>query len=231
VGHVTLAVLCAATSLFTDLGTGQSTEHALRTCLIAMRLTAGLGFGTEACREVLYVSLLRLLGYTADAHQAAGLAGGDEIGFLAGMAPVKATGSPHEEIARLIGLVAAEEAMPRRLRLGAGGEIKGNGSTGHGNRYLARVLGEAAVAAGRTDSFLGARYRRIARRRGRKKAMVTVGRSLRVIIWHLLADPNTRFHELGADHYDRHVNTHAKRRNHIRQLEALGYRVTLEPAA
>jgi transposase len=111
------------------------------------------------------------------------------------------------------------------------GKTKGNGSTGHGNRYLARVLGEAAVGAGRTDTFLGARYRRIARRRGKKKALVAVGRSLLVIIWHLLADPDTRFHDLGADHYDRHANTLAKRRNHVRQLEALGYRVTLEPAA
>jgi transposase len=111
------------------------------------------------------------------------------------------------------------------------GKTKGNGSTGHGDRYLARVLGEAAVNAGRTDTFLGARYRRLARRRGKKKAIVAVGRSILVIIWHLLADPDTRFHELGADHYDRHVNTHAKRRNHVRQLEALGYRVTLEPAA
>ncbi len=111
------------------------------------------------------------------------------------------------------------------------GRTKSNGSTGHGNRYLARVLGEAAVVAGRTDTFLGARYRRIARRRGKKKAIVAVGRSLLVIIWHLLADPNSQFHELRADHYDRHVNTHAKRRNHIRQLEALGYHVTLEPAA
>jgi transposase len=111
------------------------------------------------------------------------------------------------------------------------GKTKGNGSTGHGNRYLARVLGEAAVTAGRTDTFLGARYRRLARRRGKKKAIVAVGRSLLMIIWHLLADPDTRFHDLGADHHDRHVNTHAKRRNHIRQLEALGYKVTLEPAA
>ena len=111
------------------------------------------------------------------------------------------------------------------------GKTNGNGSTGHGNRYLARVLGEAVVCAGRTDTFLGARYRRIARRRGQKKAFVAVGRSLLVIIWHLLADPDTRFHELGADHYDHYVNTHAKRRNHIRQLEALGYKVTLEPAA
>ena len=66
------------------------------------------------------------------------------------------------------------------------GKNKGNGSTGHGNRYLARVLGEAAVIAGRTDTFLGERYRRIARRRGKKKAIVAVGRSMLVIIWHLL---------------------------------------------
>ena len=111
------------------------------------------------------------------------------------------------------------------------GRTKSNGSTGHGNRYLARVLGEAAVVAGRTDTFLGARYRRLLRRRGKKKAIVAVGRSLLVIIWHLLANPDTHFHDLGADHYDRHVNTLTKRRNHIRQLEALGYRVTLEPAA
>ena len=111
------------------------------------------------------------------------------------------------------------------------GKTKGNGSTGHGDRYLARVLGEAAVSAGRTDTFLGERYRRIARRRGKKKAIVAVGRSILVIIWHLLDDPDTRFHDLGPNYYERHVNTTAKRRNHIRQLEALGYKVTLEPAA
>lgn len=69
------------------------------------------------------------------------------------------------------------------------GKNKGNGSTGKGNRYLARVLGEAAVGAGQTDTFLGARCRRVARRRGKKKTMVAVGRSLLVIIWHLLSDP------------------------------------------
>jgi transposase len=111
------------------------------------------------------------------------------------------------------------------------GKTKGNGSTGHGDRYLAAVLGEAAVKAGQTDTFLGERYRRIARRRGRKKAIVAVGRSILVIIWHLLADPDSGFHDLGTDHYHRYVNTASKRRNHIRQLEALGYKVTLEPAA
>lgn len=111
------------------------------------------------------------------------------------------------------------------------GKTKGNGSTGKGDRYLARVLGEAAVAAGRTDTFLGARYRRIARRRGKKKATVAVGRSLLVIIWHLLADPDARYQDLGADHYDRKVSTTAKKRSHLRGLEALGYHVTLEPTA
>jgi transposase len=111
------------------------------------------------------------------------------------------------------------------------GQNKGNGATGHGNRYLARVLGEAAVIAGRTDTFLGERYRRIARRRGKKKAIVAVGRSILVVIWHLLSDPETRFNDLGADHFTRNVNPEAKKRNHIRQLEALGYTVTLEPAA
>lgn len=111
------------------------------------------------------------------------------------------------------------------------GRKKGNGATGHGNRYLASVLGEAAVSAGRTDTFLGERYRRIARRRGKKKAIVAVGRSILVVVWHLLSDPDTGFHDLGSDYYDTHLNTSNKKRNHVRQLEALGYKVTLQPAA
>jgi transposase len=78
------------------------------------------------------------------------------------------------------------------------GKRKGRGSTGHGNPYLARVLGEAAVAASKTDTFLGERYRRIARRRGAKKAIVAVGRSILVIAWHLLSDPEAHFQDLGA---------------------------------
>jgi transposase len=111
------------------------------------------------------------------------------------------------------------------------GKRKGTATTGHGNPYLARVLGEAAVAAGRTDTFLGERYRRIARRRGANKAIVAVGRSILVIVWHLLADPNARFCDLGAGFYDTRVNADRAKRNHVRQLQALGYKVTLEPAA
>src|SRR3981189_1074626 len=66
------------------------------------------------------------------------------------------------------------------------GKKKGAGGPGHGNPSLARVLGEAAVAAGRTDTFLGERYRRIARRRGKKRAIVAVGRSILALACHLL---------------------------------------------
>jgi transposase len=111
------------------------------------------------------------------------------------------------------------------------GRPLGNGSTGHGNRYLARVVGEVAVAASRTDTFLGERYRRIARRRGKKKAIVAVGRSILIIIWHLLNDPATEFIDLGPDHYDQRRGIQRAVRSHVRQLQALGYQVTLQPAA
>jgi transposase len=111
------------------------------------------------------------------------------------------------------------------------GKTKGNGATGHGNPYLARVLGEAAVGASRTDTFLGERYRRIARHRGKKKAVVAVGRSILIIIWHLLADDQATFTDLGPDHYDTRAGTQRAIRNHIRGLHALGYQVTLHPAA
>lgn len=111
------------------------------------------------------------------------------------------------------------------------GKNKGSGSTGHGNRYLARALGEAAVGAARTSTFLGERYRRLARRRGKKKALVAVGRSILTIVWHLLSDEQTTFTDLGSTHYDNRAGTQRAIRNHIRGLNALGYQVTLQPAA
>jgi transposase len=111
------------------------------------------------------------------------------------------------------------------------GKTKRSASSGHGSPYLARVLGEAAVGTSKTNTFLAARYRRIARRRGQPRAVVAVGRSILVIIWHLLKDPDARYQDLGVDHYKRHVDSSAKKRSHIRQLEALGYTVTLTPAA
>jgi transposase len=109
------------------------------------------------------------------------------------------------------------------------GKKKG-ATTGHGNPYLARVLGEAAVAASRTNTFLGQRYRRLARRRGKKKAIVAVGRSILTITWHLLSDPEAHFHDLGPDFYDQRISASRQMRNHIAGPQALGYTVTLEPA-
>jgi transposase len=111
------------------------------------------------------------------------------------------------------------------------GKTKGSNSTGHGNKYLARALGEVAVNAGRSPTFLGARYRRIAKRRGSRRAVVAVGRSILVIIWHLLQHPDIPYHDLGPDHWDRHRNLDAVKQQHIRQLQALGYTVTIQPAA
>ena len=111
------------------------------------------------------------------------------------------------------------------------GRKKGKNATGHGNSYLARALGEAAIAASKTDTFLGERYRRIARRRGKKRAIVAVGRSILVIVWHLLSDPRVGFVDLGPDFYDIRGGPQRAIRNHVRHLEALGYQVTLHPAA
>jgi transposase len=111
------------------------------------------------------------------------------------------------------------------------GRKKGNAGTGHGNRYLARVLGEAAIGAARTDTFLGERYRRIARRRGKNRAIVAVGRSILVIVWALLADDDAQFIDLGPDYYATRTNPERKVRQHVRELQALGYSVTLNPAA
>jgi hypothetical protein len=53
----------------------------------------------------------------------------------------------------------------------------------------------------------------------------------RSFVWHLLSDPDTHFHDLGPDYYDSHTDIERRKRNHLRQLQALGYTVTLQPAA
>jgi transposase len=103
--------------------------------------------------------------------------------------------------------------------------------TGKGDPYLKGVLGSAVAAAARTDTFLGQRYRRLVKRRGKLKALVAVARSILVIVWHLLSDRGARYHDLGSDYYTSNIDKHRKARSHVRQLEALGYTVTLAPAA
>jgi transposase len=102
---------------------------------------------------------------------------------------------------------------------------------GQGNAYLKGYLTQAATGTARTDTFLGERYRRLARRIGGVRAQCAVGRSILVIIWHLLADPAARFTDLGADWHARKTDRDRKIRTHLRQLQALGLEVTITPAA
>ncbi|GAA4996526.1 IS110 family transposase [Actinopolymorpha pittospori] len=119
------------------------------------------------------------------------------------------------------------------------GKTKNKGRGG-GNPWLAATLGNIAAAAARTDTFLGARYRRIARRRGKQKAIVATGNTLLTIAYHLLTDPEARFHDLGADHYESRINKERRARNLATQLQAAtgqkilirnGKAVILEPEA
>jgi transposase len=99
---------------------------------------------------------------------------------------------------------------------------------GKGNPWLAGTLGNIVATAARTDSFLGARYRRIARRRGKQKAMVAVGNSVLVMAYHLLSDPEARFTDLGAEHYDARIDSQRRARNLAAQLQAVtGQRIVI----
>src|SRR6266496_1873996 len=104
-------------------------------------------------------------------------------------------------------------------------------STGKGNPWLGGTLGEAAISAARTRTFLASRYKRIVRRRGKKRALVAVGNSILTIIWHLLSDPAARFTDLGPDWHDRLAPLRRKRQL-IAELERIsGKKVTLHDAA
>ena len=93
------------------------------------------------------------------------------------------------------------------------GQKTSAGKAGKGNPWLNVILGE--------------RYRRLAKRRGKRKALAAIARSVLVIIFHLLADPAARFRDLGPDHYDNRVSRDRKILNHVRQLQALGLNVTI----
>jgi hypothetical protein len=109
-----------------------------------------------------------------------------------------------------------EESAGKRLR----------SRTTRKNRWLRRALTEAAWAAGRTkDSYLGAQYRRLAARRGRKRALVAVGHSLLVIVYHLLST-DVEYRDLGVEYFDR-LEPERLRRYLVKRLEGLGYQVTL----
>jgi transposase len=107
------------------------------------------------------------------------------------------------------------------------GTRHGKGKGKKGNSYARAAAGQAAIGAARTATFLGERYRRIARRRGKPVAQVAAARSIMIIVWHLLSDPAARYHDLGPDWHARHINRDKKIRTHLQGLQALGLTVTI----
>jgi transposase len=109
------------------------------------------------------------------------------------------------------------------------GKVKSS-KTRPGNPYLQGALGAAAMACAQNPrTYYGARYRRIASRRGPKKANVAIQHSMLIAIWHM-GTTGTIYDDPGADHYTR-LNPERTRTRAIRQLESMGYRVTLDNAS
>jgi transposase len=102
-----------------------------------------------------------------------------------------------------------------------------SGKTTKGSRYLRAALVQAAWAASHPHrTYLGAQYKRLVKRMGKKKALVAVGHSILVIVYYVLQN-KASYQELGGDYFDRR-NVERQRKRLIRQLEALGSKVTVE---
>jgi len=110
----------------------------------------------------------------------------------------------------------------------SGGKRK-SGRTRHGDPWLKGALGQGAIAASRTNNtYLAARYRRIAARRGKKRAIVALGHTILIAAWHMLTN-DVPYHDLGGDYFlERTARTRQTRRL-VSQLTQLGYQVILNP--
>jgi transposase len=105
-----------------------------------------------------------------------------------------------------------------------------SGKVTPGNRHLKSMLVQAAHAVSRTkDNYLAAQFRRLAARRGKKRAAIAVAHSILVIAYHMLRD-GTEYRDLGGDYFDKR-NKEKLQRNLVRRLEGLGLQVMLEQAA
>ncbi len=108
-----------------------------------------------------------------------------------------------------------------------------SGRTRKGNAEVRSILTECAWSAARTGTYVGAQFRRMHRRFGKKsggKAAIAVAHTLIVIIWHVLHD-GAPYRDLGSDYFTRHDNPEARKRRLIHDLQSMGYEVTIAPAA
>ena len=111
----------------------------------------------------------------------------------------------------------------------SGGKRKGKNATGRGNPYIGAALGEASAVIGRTQTFLAAKYRRLCRHMPKKKAQVAVMRTQLTAAHALLSDPQAGYLDLGTGYYEQQADARRLARGHIRSLERLGWKVTLQP--
>jgi transposase len=102
-----------------------------------------------------------------------------------------------------------------------------SGKTRKGNRYLRTALVQAAWAAShQKETYLAAQYKRLVKRMGKKKALMAVGHSILVIVYHVL-ESRSSYRELGGDYFDRR-DMQKRQQRLIHQLESLGLKVTVE---
>ncbi|MDQ4492087.1 HD domain-containing phosphohydrolase [Sinomonas sp. ASV486] len=155
-----LAEFIAAISLATDLGMGQPLEQCLRTCLTALELAEAAGVERDTLPEVYYTALLRFLGCTADAHETADLAGGDDIALRAAIAPVLGA-PPREFLGAVLPSLAAGRGAPARVAAAAGFLAHGAARLREGVRAHCEAAEMLAVRLGLPDgtrAALGAAF-------------------------------------------------------------------------
>ena len=212
----------AKTSVLQEALTGHFTEH--HAFMLGMMLTR-----TDALTTQIDTLTTRIGEATAPyAHQIAQLDEIPGIGITAAQDLLAEIGTDMSRFPTPGHLVSWAKFAPRARQ--SAGRSKA-ATTGTGNPWLGGTLGEAAAGAARTKTFLASRYKRIARRRGKKRALVAVGNSLLTIAWHLLSDPAAHFTDLGPDWHDR-LAPLCRKRQLIAELERLsGKKVTLQDTA
>jgi len=109
------------------------------------------------------------------------------------------------------------------------GSRKGRAKSKKGNRYVAAITGETSVAAGKTQTREGARYRRLSRRRGKAKAGVAIGSTQMKVSRKLLSSPGMRYADLGVDYYDNRASTGRQLRALVKRANDLGYNAEFTP--